>query len=233
VEVVITHLTRMRAPHICVAGIDTETMADVRPLPRYGRLAASDLRFRSGCFELGSVVDLGEVVARPSPPETEDVEFDRGNAVIVGQLSDDEFWARLEACAAVSLREIFGDELARDGRTASIASGRGTRSLGYLHSAGRASLNGDAFGRVRLLIDDPELGALRLPVNDLRLFDPVTGEARDRPAELLQDRVRRCEAILAVGLSRPWAREDDEPRHWLQVNNIHLDDNPLWQPSSG
>jgi hypothetical protein len=36
--------------------------------------------------------------------------------------------------------------------------------------------------------------------------------------------------IVAVGLSRPWQKLDDTvERHWLQVNNIHLEDDPAWQ----
>jgi hypothetical protein len=38
------------------------------------------------------------------------------------------------------------------------------------------------------------------------------------------------EAILSVGLTRPWQKwGDTAERHWLQVNNIHLKDDPLWQ----
>jgi hypothetical protein len=36
--------------------------------------------------------------------------------------------------------------------------------------------------------------------------------------------------ILSVGLTRPFRKwGDSEERHWLQVNNIHLEDDPLWQ----
>jgi hypothetical protein len=35
-------------------------------------------------------------------------------------------------------------------------------------------------------------------------------------------------AILSVGLTRPFKRDkSDSWRHWLQVNNIHLADDPL------
>jgi hypothetical protein len=34
--------------------------------------------------------------------------------------------------------------------------------------------------------------------------------------------------ILSVGLTRPFRRDgNDSARHWLQVNNIHLGDDPL------
>jgi hypothetical protein len=36
--------------------------------------------------------------------------------------------------------------------------------------------------------------------------------------------------ILSVGLTRPWRKQEDTAeRHWLQVNNVHLQDNPLWR----
>jgi len=50
----------------------------------------------------------------------------------------------------------------------------------------------------------------------------------DRRVEVLEDRLRRRDVLLCVGVGRPWAPEDEEPRHWLQVNNVHLDDNPVW-----
>lgn len=40
--------------------------------------------------------------------------------------------------------------------------------------------------------------------------------------------------ILSLGLTRPWARPGDTvARHWLQVNNIHLQDNAAWTDASG
>jgi hypothetical protein len=38
------------------------------------------------------------------------------------------------------------------------------------------------------------------------------------------------EVILSVGLTRAWRKQNDTAeRHWLQVNNIHLKDDPLWR----
>jgi hypothetical protein len=79
-----------------------------------------------------------------------------------------------------------------------------------------------------LRISDPHLGSLSLPLTDLRLYDLEAGTVRDRHAELLADRLRRRTPLLSVGVGRPWAREGGEPRHWLQGNNVHLDDNPFW-----
>ena len=37
------------------------------------------------------------------------------------------------------------------------------------------------------------------------------------------------DVILGVGLTRKFRASDDAPyRHWLQVNNIHLKEHPVW-----
>jgi hypothetical protein len=36
--------------------------------------------------------------------------------------------------------------------------------------------------------------------------------------------------ILSMGLTRGWRKPGDSvERHWLQVNNIHLADDPAWR----
>jgi hypothetical protein len=228
VEIVVTHLTRMAPPRMCVAGLEPATRIHARPIPRYGRLEASDLRSRGGVFGLACSVDLGAVVLRPLPPESEDVLFSLGHAGLSDHLSGDEFWTLIEGSSEGSLSEIFGPGLVRDGHTASMEEAGGARSLGHLRPRGQINLE-LSYGKAKLHLTDPDLGALRLPVTDLRLFNPDTGELQEQLVGELAGRIAQCEAVLAVGLSRPWDRDDGElPRHWLQVNNVHLDDNPLW-----
>jgi hypothetical protein len=145
----------------------------------------------------------------------------------LGHLSGPDLWAIVSDSAEGSLAAIFGADLQRDGNTASVAVGRGIRSLGHLLPRSRPALEIN-FGKPRLRLTDPDLGALRLPVTDLRLFDPDTGQLQERSLQLLTDRLRRREVVLAVGLTRPWAPDGEDERHWLQVNNVHLDDDPLW-----
>lgn len=69
---------------------------------------------------------------------------------------------------------------------------------------------------------------MSLPLTDLRFYDLTSDLVDERRLELLEDRLRRRAVLLSIGVGRPWAREGSQPRHWLQVNNVHLDDNPLW-----
>jgi len=130
--------------------------------------------------------------------------------------------------ASTVLTDIFGDALDVDGRTASMREGTGAASLGLYQPPGRARVD-RSFGKLRITLKDGELGALSLPLTDLRLYDLELRMIHERRVELLEDRIRRRNVLLSVGVGRAWAPEGDEPRHWLQVNNIHVDDDPCGQ----
>jgi hypothetical protein len=71
---------------------------------------------------------------------------------------------------------------------------------------------------------------LDLSVTDLRLCEADNKTVRE---ELLGNLQRRIESgvpvIVSVGLARAFrAQGDTQSRHWLQVNNIHLEDDPVW-----
>jgi hypothetical protein len=72
--------------------------------------------------------------------------------------------------------------------------------------------------------------AFNVPVTDIRLYDgdhvtPCEATIR-RVAEQIAAGPR---VLVSVGLSRPYRKTADEPpRHWLQINNFHLPDNPCW-----
>ena len=85
-------------------------------------------------------------------------------------------------------------------------------------------------GKIRLRLADG-VYTVWLSVTDLRLYsdDQVTPR-RDLVGQIAARIARGAGAIVAVGLSRPWQKLDDiVERHWLQVNNIHLEDDPAWQ----
>ena len=72
---------------------------------------------------------------------------------------------------------------------------------------------------------------LNCGVTDIRLYgnDHVTPDTKEveRFAKRLKSSIG---LIICVGLTRPYASSPDfNPVHWLQVNNIHLQDDPIWQ----
>jgi hypothetical protein len=70
-----------------------------------------------------------------------------------------------------------------------------------------------------------------LSVTDLRLvYDDHVSIRREAFGDAVQRIQRGVPMILSVGLTRPFApRADDNPVHWLQVNNLHFEDSPDWR----
>ena len=201
-RILVNHLTRMQPGYFCVAGVDVGTARHVRPVLRRGRLTTELLRPNGGPFDLGSVVDLGPTTHAGHPPELEDYRFDPSQARWLFDENPDDFWDLLDGLARDSLEEIFGPELEL----------------------------WDESGTVRLVLDYL-MPSVDLSVNDLRLYEKDHRTPRQDLASSVQSRLAAgVEVILGVGLTRPWRkRGDTDELHWLQVNNIHLKDAPLWQ----
>jgi hypothetical protein len=219
-------MTRMHDGHVCIAGMHRDGR-HIRPVLEHGRLRKEVTWGHGGPFRIGAVIDLGRTVPRPTAPEVEDHVFAPGSVRFSRMADPNKLWRFLEERSASSLRSIFGKTLNRDGSTASMPAGTGIASLGVLRLRGYSRIE-QRYEKLRIVVLDKNLGRLSLPLTDLRLFDLESNSINDRRVELLQDRLRGRDVLLSVGVSRPWGPEGSELRHWLQVNNVHLDDNPLW-----
>lgn len=229
-RILVNHLTRMQPGYICVAGIDLRTKTHVRPVLRRGRLTTDLLSTGGGPFDVGSVVDLGPTTSAGRAPEVEDHRFDPANARWLFDDDADGYWDALEGVAREGLEEIFGPALELWDESATVEVGEGRASLGCLKPERQPWLYVDHRGTVRMVLDYL-IPSVDLSVNDLRLYEK---DQRTPRRDLVQIVQKRLEAgvgtILSVGLTRPWRkRGDSDELHWLQVNNIHLKDDPLWQ----
>lgn len=229
-QILVNHLTRMQPGYICVAGVDVQTSKHVRPVLRHGRLTTGLLATNGGPLDIGSVVDLGPTTYAGHAPELEDHHFDPTNSRWLFDDDPDEFWDLLEAVARKNLADIFGPELELWDESGTIDVGEGRASLGCLIPAGQPWLYTDHRGTVRLVLDylTPSVD---LSVTDLRLYERDHKTPRRELVANVQRRLEAgVEAILSVGLTRPWRKHGDTAeRHWLQVNNLHLRDDPLWR----
>ena len=242
-KIVVSHLTRMQRGTVCVAGLDVETGRHVRPVPPMGALQSRVTASRGGPFDMATVVDLGLTRPVPSPPEVEDCELTWWHARATQLVEPRLFWELLQFVARPSLSVLFGPELRTIGRADSRRAvtdvGTGAASLGVLipHRPPRLSLSTklDARAVVRMALSDGSM-SLDLSVTDLRLYADDGGRPDLEKVRDVADRLARgVPALLSVGLTRPFAaRPDEPPLHWLQVNNIHLEDAPAWRlPARG
>jgi len=234
-RIVVNHLTRMQRGYMCAAGVDMSTGHHVRPVSSAGRLSTNLLVRNNGPFDMRVVVDLG--TPRPSrrKPEVEDYVVDLSRVKTMGTLRAGRFWSLLTQIAKPRLKDVFGDDLTAVGSESyAVEVGKGSASLGCIVPMGHPTLyirkRSDRPSQIRLRFNDgvfyPDCG-----VTDIRLYgdDHVTpneGLVKD-VAERLQSNVA---VVLSVGLTRAYAsRPEFDPVHWLQVNNIHFEDEPTWQ----
>jgi hypothetical protein len=121
---------------------------------------------------------------------------------------------------------IFGEALQLRERSMVAGVGQGNASLGVLR-VHRPQLSVNQQGNLRLRLKDPPLS---LSVTDIRFYEQHPGEWRlnREVVDAVRRRIQRgAEVLLSVGLTRAWSKRD-EAFHWLQVNNIHLADQPIW-----
>lgn len=237
-RIVVNHLTRMHGGHICVAGVDVDANRHVRPVLPTEPLSADLLARNQGPFDIANVVDIGRPEHRPKPPHVEDHVFSARYAKLVDVLGGDVYWAMLYALSRPRLRDLFGESLRPMGRfSCGTAFGQGQASLGCFRPMRRqrspyVAKRPNGRLQVRLAIDDGELSRA-VAVTDLRLYAEDHSAPDPVKIRALADRLRSSAAVvLCMGLTRAFSgsrKHEEEPVHWLQVNNIHLEDNPTWQ----
>jgi hypothetical protein len=234
-RILINHLTRMHGGHICVAGVDLQTRRHIRPMLANALLPFYLLARYGGPFDMALIVDLGSPRPTPAAPHVEDHVFVPTRAKAERLAAAHEFWSLLEEFQRPSLREIFGPALHEVSRARwATDPGQGSQSLGLLRPAEAPELSlaasPDGRPRVRMRFSEGQL-EVDASVTDVRLFcddhaTPDAARARATAHWIADSR----DVILSVGLTRQFRTSDRAPYyHWLQVNNIHLPGEPLWQ----
>lgn len=228
VQIVVNHLTRMQAGYICVAGVDISTNNHVRPTLA-GRLGTDLLRRNGGPFDIGCLVDIGRTTYTGHAPEVEDFRFRPEQASYLHTLDPSDYWGVLESISHSTLTDIFGDQLEQHSRSCTVDVGMGIASLGCLKPPTRPRLYVNAYGKVRINLSDNTYTA-DLSVTDLRLCETDHQTPRRELITQIDRRITEGEdMILGVGLTRPFCPQGStKHRHWLQVNNIHLENDPIW-----
>ena len=234
-RILVNHLTRMHGENICVAGVDVDTRRHVRPVLGYQGITASLLARYGGPFDMARIVDLGNPRPKPNRPHVEDHQFAPSRLSFQRTAAAHEFWNLLQGLTKTRLEEVFGSELRAVGRSRyGTDLGRGLASLGCFlpHDPPELYLGTNRRGKpqIRIRLSDGEIRA-DAGVTDLRLYkaDHFTPDAAmvRGVAKWIHD---SDGVLLSLGLTRKFrVSEDAEYIHWLQVNNIHLKEDPVWQ----
>lgn len=226
-RIIVNHVTRMKTPRICVAGVDAETFAHIRPTtPATDLITRTLLRENGGPFGVGALVDLGPVTAEPSVPETEDHGFVSANARHIKDITDDEYVGVLRQVSAPTIEDAFGPDLeCVNYRKYAIEAARGTRSLAVVRLRGSPRLRSDDWGKVLLELDHPDTPC-SLPMTDVRFYESDQKTIRDDMLDDVNSRLSAgIDAFLMLGLARAFvATGYDRPLHFLQGNGLCIVD---------
>ena len=231
-QIVVNHLTRMTSGFMCVAGLNPEKLTQVRLTLSGARLTTALLRRHGGPIDMAVSLSLGSPTPTPSRPEVEDHVIDPSKIKAEKTLGADKFWDLLRQVAVPKLSTIFGPDLKmRGSESCGVDVGAGQASLGCLVPATSCNLYvGEKMGgrpKVRIEISDGTLG-LDLGVTDLRVYEGDHVTVSESTVKSVGKRLKSgVGVILSVGLTRPFP--PTAPLHWLQCNNIHLEDDPTWQ----
>lgn len=232
-QIIVTHLTRMSAGKICVAGIDVATGSNIRPVNRHKPLTTDFLARHGGPFDLTRRLDLGPTKPRPDLPHVEDHVFDLAAVRALGRITGSEFWRQLRTRTHASLSDIFGPDFRQLGKErCGVELGGGCVSLGYFSPPAPPVLHINKEGKLRALLRDAQF-VTDASVTDLRLCQDDHQTPDPDKVEKLNARLQEsAEIILSVGLCRPYAKDwSQKPVSYLQVNNLHLREYPLWRLS--
>jgi hypothetical protein len=229
-QIIVNHLTRMRTgDRICIAGIDLEGTCHVRPVTPQTDLLTRDLLVENGGpIDLAAVVDIGQPQPVASRPETEDHLVATRDLKRVKALDGDDYLDLLDAAAEPDLEAAFGPDLQRQEWKYAVDEGEGHASLAVIKARSRPELEVDRYGKVQLRFNDPNRPTF-LSVADIRFVEADHTTVRTDVVDDVHARLQRGVGVYVMfGLSRAFtASNDDQSRHWLQVNGLCLEDRPV------
>lgn len=210
---------------ICVAGIEKDTLAHVRPTtPRTDLITRELLRSEGGPFGPGALVDLGPVIPEGQRPEFEDHRFVTKQARHVEDISDERYLALLADVQHDSITGAFGAEIHEvRPRKLAVPAGRGERSLAVIEiHAPEVYIN--RWGNLYVDIEGADTKA-NLRVTDVRFYEADHKTVKRDVMETVRGRLASgVKTYAMLGLARPMWDDDGGQVHWLQCNGLCLAD---------
>ena len=220
----------MRGTRICFAGVDWNTGAHVRAITDGGDELSRELLVENGGpLSIGSRVDLGDTTATPSKPRSEDHLFDTENLEQLCVLTDDKFLELLGKVSAPTVHDGFGPALERvTPNKLAVTPGTGSASLAVITPSKKPVLAINRHGNAQIRLPQPT-GSIYLTVTDYRYYeDDQTTVRKDRVADVAERLDADVPVYITLGLGMPFKKGGgDQELHWLQVNNLILEDRPV------
>ncbi|MEZ4505640.1 MAG: hypothetical protein R2848_07180 [Thermomicrobiales bacterium] len=246
-RIVVTDLTRMARPDVCLAGIEAESPHNcIRPqlMPALGERALHPdeqwlYAAKGGPVRPFSIISFDAFRRFPSPPHTEDWHVSDAPVRVESILEEAERRALLESIEQPSIDEMFGAPVKWNQDPEGMRfSGRveprsGTASLGTLRiDLHNVTVSANPDGSLRYYVDFSDSSSTwnQARITDLSFLYWVDGLLRSLDgsiAELRRSlqsifRAASLESWLRVGLARPFVpRGGNEPMCYVHVTGIY------------
>jgi hypothetical protein len=217
IEVIITDVTRMYPPNVCIAAAyQGRSIRLHNPQPNDKWLQSL------GGVTPGDVVSVNwKPTRRPTPPHTEDGEWDDASFKRLHHLSENDLTHRLSPHAFESVQKAFGPPWIRGkGGNAAFSPGIGARSLASVLA--RSVRTYPHFEGIKVDFVDSQDSWTRVPLEDLtvRQHQKQCRVCSSRLTMLLANEFQGTNALLRVGLARQFQAGGHPSACWLQVNHI-------------
>jgi hypothetical protein len=229
-SVIITDVTRMKPPRVCIAGYFESDLKPVRPTILFEGIKEEFL-YQEGelIIKPFSIVEFRFLRHEPDPPHTEDWVIDPNYKRLVGRIEVEERIDFLEKIKDQCIEKIFGADIyhAEEGGYY-VKKGEGARSLGTIIPCQISYISyrelEQAKWDYRITLVDQCGKEYRLPITDLEFrkhcdHRRVIGEHPDKIALGLKERFNRCKLYLRIGLARGWERFPE--RCYLQITALY------------
>lgn len=225
----VTDLTRMQPPWVCVAGY-LRDYTPVRPKLLNERGLTERFLFQGNTLVIKpfAVVELDFLRQDPRPPHTEDWYIDPAYKVLVEErLPETRAIMFLNKILDPDVASIFGAEIHQDPGYYVIA-GTGSRSLGTIQPQEILAVlytpKEDGKWDYRLCFIDQSGRYYRLAITDLnfRYYCDHLRRRGQQPEDISRNLMRQWRdaiVFLRIGLARGWEKFPD--RCYLQVTGIH------------
>ncbi len=225
----VTDLTRMLPPWVCVGGYWRDLTA-VRPKLLFRHGLTEDFLFQGGRLIIRpfAEVELDFLKPLPEPPHTEDWFIDPGyKALKQPPLSEDQAHTFLRRILDPDVASIFGAKV-HTGPGYYVKAGEGTRSLGTILpkrvTSVQYTLKEGGKWDYRISFVDQSNKDYRLAVTDLgfRHYCDYRRLQGQRPGDIaadLEQRLRQATVFLRIGLARGWEKFPD--RRYVQITGVH------------
>lgn len=232
IKLIITDVTRMKKPRVCVGAI-SEDWDSIRPVLPYPGIQESFLYINDQhVIRPFSRITLDLIKPIVDPPHTEDWLFTEEIIDYRGELQEDHKLKFLNEILDPTVDSIFGTEVNHINSSCFVGYGTGKRSLGTIKVKSIENVNlTNNNGKIsyRISFKDQASISYNLSVTDLSFRYYVKNNANQSHKNFsaitkkIEENLQKAETYLRIGLGRAWSPADSniKPHCYLFITGVY------------